>query len=286
MEGCMIAFLGTGLLGSAFVRAARRRGVAVQVWNRSLDKAEPLAADGAVVCPTPAEAVRGASMVHVALSDDAAVDAVLEQALAGLEPGAAIIDHTTTSPTGAAERTRRWHERGFVFLHAPVFMGPQNALDSTGFMLASGDKAKFEDLAPSLRPMTGKLMYLGEGDDRAAAFKLIGNLFLVALTGGLTDAFLLGQATGISPADVASLFDWFNPGAAVPARAQRMRDIHGKPSWTLAMARKDSRLMLEAAARGDKELVVIPAVAALMDQWLATGHAEEDWSVIARDAVT
>jgi 3-hydroxyisobutyrate dehydrogenase len=225
-------------------------------------------------------------MVHIALSDDAAVDSVLEQARPGLQPGTAIIDHTTTSPTGAAERTRRWQELGFVFLHAPVFMGPQNALDSTGFMLASGDKAQFDQVAPMLRPMTGKLMYLGEGADRAAAFKLIGNLFLVAITGGLTDAFMLGQATGISPADVASLFDWFNPGAAVPARARRMRDTEGKASWTLAMARKDSRLMLEAAARADKELVVIPAVAALMDRWLAGGHAEEDWSVIATDAVT
>ena len=165
-------------------------------------------------------------------------------------------------------------------------MGPKNALEGTGSMLVSGDQGLYERLKPSLEPMTGKLVYLGEDPARAAAFKLIGNLFLSAVTGGLVDAFALGKATGIAPADVAEMFDWFNPGAMVPSRAKQISlGRFDKPSWTLAMARKDNRLMMEAAARGEEELTVIPAVAALMDEWIAAGHAHDDWTVIATDAV-
>src|SRR5579871_6697827 len=123
----MIAWLGTGLLGANFVRALRRRGQEVQVWNRSPDKARALEAEGARALEDPAAAVRGAARVHVTLSDDAAVDEVLERAKAGLAKDAVIVDHTTTSPAGTAARAKRWVERGVAFQHAPVFMGPPNA---------------------------------------------------------------------------------------------------------------------------------------------------------------
>jgi 3-hydroxyisobutyrate dehydrogenase len=138
----MIAFYGMGLLGSNFVRALRRRGEEVRVWNRNRERAEPLTKEGAVVVGDPAEAARGARRIHLTLSDDAAVDDVLERVRPGLEPGVVIVDHTTTSPAGTRERAKRWADRGVEFQHAPVFMGPQNALESTGVMLASGDRAR------------------------------------------------------------------------------------------------------------------------------------------------
>src|SRR5512135_1139825 len=116
----MIAFFGTGLLGANFVRALRRRGEAVQVWNRSADKARALEADGARACDTPAEAARGAARIHLTLSDDAAVDDVLERARAGFQPDVVIVDHTTTSPSGTAARAQCWADRGVAFQHAPV----------------------------------------------------------------------------------------------------------------------------------------------------------------------
>src|SRR6185312_7407045 len=103
----MIAWLGTGLLGGNFVRALRRRGEAVQVWNRSAEKARALEESGARACDSPAAAARGAARIHLTLSDDAAVDDVLERAREGFLPGVVIVDHTTTSPTGTAARARR-----------------------------------------------------------------------------------------------------------------------------------------------------------------------------------
>jgi 3-hydroxyisobutyrate dehydrogenase len=282
----MIAFLGTGLLGANFVRALRRRGEAVQVWNRTPEKARALAADGAVACDSPAEAVRGAARVHLALSDDGSVDAVLEQANPGLTPGAALIDHTTTSPAGTAARAARWTGRGFVFQHAPVFMGPVNALEGTGLMLASGDRGRFDRLAPALQAMTGKLTWVGPQEERAAGLKLIGNLFLMAMTTGLIDALALAKAEGIPPAEAGALFDLFNPGAAVPQRMKRILAADwSHPSWELAMARKDARLMLEAAEAGGVALTLIPAIAAAMDAALARGEGQSDWTVLAKGLV-
>ena len=284
----MIAFLGMGLLGSNFTRALRKRGEAVQIWNRSAARARAVATEtGAVAAEDPAAAVRGAGRVHLVLSDDAAVDEVLEKARPGLAPGTPIVDHTTTSSAGAAERVRRWAGRGHPYQHAPVFMGPAQALEAQGVMLASGEKALFDRLEPDLARMTGKLTWVGPEPGKAAAYKLMGNQFLIAITAGLADTFALAKAMGLVPADVEALFGTFNPGPSIPVRLKRIQSgDYSKPSWSLAMARKDARLMLDASAQGGVPLMALPGIAAAMDRWLAAGHGGEDWTVIGKDAVT
>jgi 3-hydroxyisobutyrate dehydrogenase len=280
----VIAFLGTGLLGANFVRALRRRGEAVAVWNRTPEKARAVAAEtGATAHDDPAGAVRGASRIHLTLSDDEAVDGALERARPAIAPDAIVVDHTTTSPAGVGPRVRRWAERGIAFQHAPVFMGPQQALEGSGIMLASGERALFDRLEPELARMTGKLVWVGAEPDRAAGYKLLGNLFLVAITGGLADALSLSRALGLGVPDLEALFSFFNPAGSVPTRLGRLASGGaGGPYWTLAMARKDVRLMTEAAAAGGVALAAIPAIAAQMDRFIARGHAADDWTVIGK----
>jgi 3-hydroxyisobutyrate dehydrogenase len=286
MEAAMIAFLGMGLLGSNFVRALRKRGEQVKVWNRTPEKARPLAEVGAIVCDDLVSAVRGASRVHLVLSDDVAVDEVLERARPGFERDVIIIDHTTTSPTGTHARAKRWAERGVAFQHAPVFMGPLNALESTGVMLASGDRALFDKLEPELSKMTGKLVYRGEDPARAAAFKLLGNSFLMFLTAGFADFFALAKSMGVPGADAASLFKFFNPAVTIDSRLERiLAQKFSDPSWELAMARKDARLMIEETARAGGSLAVLPAIAQLMDKYIERGHSHDDWTVITKDSL-
>ncbi len=282
----MITILGTGLLGSGFARALCRKGEAVRVWNRSPEKARALASIGATPVADAAEAVRGAQRTHVVVSDDAAVDAVLAAAAPGLAPGALVVDHSTTSTAGALARTARWRERGILYQHAPVFMGPQNAAESTGVMLVSGDRELVARVTPLLAPLTGKLVDLGPRVDAAAAHKLLGNLFLLALTAGFTDMLALAQAMNVTPAEVAALFGHFNPGAAVPARFQRVIDAdYEHPTWELGMARKDARLMQAEVDAAGLALTMLPAFAARMDRCLAQGHAHADWTVVAQEFV-
>lgn len=282
----MRAFLGLGLLGGNFARAALARGEAVRVWNRSPEKAEALRELGAVVCADPAEAVRGVSRVHLVLSDDAAVEEVLARAQAGLSEDAIIIDHTTTDALKTRARTLRLREQGRIYQHAPVFMGPQNARDATGLMLISGEASQAEWLRPELERMTGKLWYLGPELERAAAFKLFGNLFLMFITAGLADMFTLAQALSVTPEDAAQLFEHFKPGANLKPRLERMfaRDF-SNASWELGMARKDAGLMLHAAEAGGHPLRSLGTIAANMDALIASGHGRDDWTVLAKEAL-
>jgi 3-hydroxyisobutyrate dehydrogenase len=276
-----------GLLGSNFVRAMINKGAKVGVWNRTPSKAQALEQYGALTFASPAEAVKGADIVHLTLKDDAVVDEILALAAPGLQPGAVIIDHTTTSVEGAIQRTREWKARGYTYLHAPVFMGPPNALESTGYMLVSGDQDVIDRHSPALSKMTGKLINFGAGTGRAAGMKLLGNLFLVAFTTGIADTLTLAKAMHIPFSDLSTLFDAWNPGAMLPARIKRMTSgNYSSPSWELNMARKDTRLFLEEAQKGGVTLAVIPAIAAEMDRWIQKGHGGDDWTVIAKDAVS
>jgi 3-hydroxyisobutyrate dehydrogenase len=279
----MKAFLGMGLLGSNFVRAMLKRSETVQVWNRTTSKAQELEKEGAKAFVQVQDAVKNATEIYLTLKDDAAVDEVLKAAEPGLTPGATIIDHTTTSKEGAIRRTQAWKEKGFTYQHAPVFMGPANALDGTGFILLSGEEAIIGSLTPTLSKMTGKLLFFGTDVGKAAAMKLAGNAFLVCLTAGLKDTLTLSKSLGTSVEDLLTLFNSWNPGAHVQARLQRMTGAdHTQPSWELNMARKDTQLFIDAAQQAGHQLVLMPAIAALMDEFINKGFGNHDWTVIGK----
>ena len=282
----MKAFLGMGLLGSNFVRAMLSRGEQVHVWNRTTSKGMDLEMFGAKAFTNVEDAVKGAEIIHLTLKDDASVDEVLEKASAGFAPGVIIIDHTTTSKEGAIRRTHKWKERGYTYQHAPVFMGPPNALEGTGFMLVSGDEELISKLEPELSIMTGKLLNFGSEVGKAAAMKLVGNSFLVCFTVGIRDTLSLAKALEVPDSDISTLFNSWNPGAQLPARLKRMTsDDFTTPSWELRMARKDTKLFMEAAEKAGRDLALIPAAAALMDKWIEKGYGDNDWTVIAKDVV-
>ena len=282
----MKAFLGMGLLGSNFVRAMRKRGDEVQVWNRTASKAKELEQYGAKAFDNVADAVKGAEIIHITLKDDASVDEVLQAASANLKPGAIIIDHTTTSQEGAIGRTKQWKEKGLFYQHAPVFMGPVNALESTGVMLLSGDEQLIRKVEPELSKMTGKILQFGSQPGKAAGMKLVGNAFLVCFTAGIRDTLCLAKSLDITVPELFSLFDSWNPGAMLPGRLKRMTSgDYSEASWTLNMARKDTALFLESAEKSKIDLAVIPSIAKLMDECIKNGYGNHDWTVIAKDCI-
>ncbi len=283
----MIAFLGMGLLGSNFVSALRKRELPVHIWNRSYEKAELLLPTGAVVHKTAAEAVAGANFVHLTLKDDQSVEEVLQTIANQLQPGTIIIDHTTTSVAGARERTKKWKEKGLTYVHAPVFMGPQNALEATGYMLISEDADVVSAVEPHLKAMTGHLLRLGPDTGKAAALKLIGNSFLVGFTGAIADTLSLAKALQIPSDDVVQLFQEWNPGNALLGRIKKITDAQfHKPTWELNMARKDTELFLRATQDAGIPLTVLPAIAMEMDRLIENGRGQDDWTVIAESAIS
>jgi 3-hydroxyisobutyrate dehydrogenase len=280
----MIAFLGTGLLGANFTRALLKKGEKVQVWNRSSEKAKALEAYGAKAFDQVIDAVKGANRIHLTLSDDQAVDEVLGKASAGFDPAVIIIDHTTTSSPGAAKRSTYWKKKGYTYIHAPVFMGPPNALEGTGVMLVSGDQQVVKILEPELSRMTGKLVNLGEQPEKAASIKLLGNLFHISLTGGIADLITLAGSLNVPTSELGTLLEMLNPAVVAQGRLRKITsNTFDQPSWELSMARKDARLMIEQANSTHKTLMVVPAVAKKMDAWLVKGHGKDDWTIISKD---
>lgn len=278
-----IAILGTGLLGSGFAEAAAVRGDSVVVWNRSPEKARKLESFGIRVADTPAAAVAGAARAHIVLRDDAVVDAVLEAARSGLAPNAVVLDHTTTLPALTAVRVPKLNASGVRFLHCPVFMGPAAARAGEGVMMAAGPAALFDEVKGELAHMTGRVEYLGERPDAAACYKLFGNTLIIGIGAILADVFTIAKASGISATDSLKLLDFFNPAATIPLRGRNMAKGDFTPSFELAMARKDVRLMIETA--GSAPLCALPAIAARMDALIAAGHGADDVGVIAVDAL-
>jgi 3-hydroxyisobutyrate dehydrogenase-like beta-hydroxyacid dehydrogenase len=277
-----IAWLGTGLLGSGFVAAALGRKDTVRVWNRTRGKAEALAKDGAFVAATPAEAVAGAERVHLCLSDDAAVDGVIDALLAVPGFQGPIVDHTTVTPAGAKRRAQRLADRGIGFLSCPVFMGPSNAREATGRMLCAGPAALVDLLAPALKQMTGELALLGDDVTRPTALKLVGNAMIIGVVGVVADALAVGTSAGLPPAEVLKFATGFNLAGIVSMRAARIERGDYTASFELSMARKDVRLMQETAQAG---LSVLPGLAERMDALLEAGHGAKDLAALAIETI-
>ncbi len=274
-----IAFLGTGLLGrGSSPRPRRSRGEQVRAWNRSSAKATALEGFGIRAAETVLEAVEGAERVHIMVADDAAVDGVLDAAGEALG-SALIVDHSTTSPAGTVARAKRLEARGIAFLHAPVFMTPKMCREAGGLMLAAGSQATFARAEGALRPMTGRLDYLGERRDLAAANKLFGNAMIIAICGGLADVYTAMAGARHRCDRRARALRPVQPRrrAHVPGAAMANGDY--TPTFELTMARKDARLIIETAH--GRELAVLPAIARRMDVLIERGFGAHDMGVLA-----
>lgn len=281
-----IAVLGTGLLGAGFARNLLRQGHQVVVWNRTASRTEPLVQAGATAASTPAEAVRGAERVHLVLTADDVVEAVIDSAREGLSDGAWVIDHSTNAPARVADRYASLRAEGVRYVPAPVFMSPANANDGTGLMLLAATEADAAELVPVLDTMTGSVWHVGERPDLAAVYKIMGNGVLVSVAALMGDLYTIGQQNNLSPQQVDALFEHFRLGSIFPRTGGRVQKASSMDtSFALTMARKDVGLMVDAAG-GREGLTLLPAVADVMDAGIAQGRGDRDFALQAWPART
>lgn len=271
------------MLGGALAEAAARRGDRVVAWNRTLDKARALEAFGVRVANTPADAARDAERIHLILKDDGVVEDVIAALRPGLDPRTIIVDHTTTQPTLTAARATRLNAEGVRYIHCPVFIGPAAARKGEGTIMASGPRELFDEIHDGLSSMGERVEYLGERPDLAAVLKLCGNAYIIGSSALIADVFAVGSGAGVASADVARVFEFFNPSAIFSGRAKNMSAKNYTASFELTMARKDLRLMLETS---DRPLATLPGIAARIDTLVEHGHGADDLAVIGRDSVS
>ncbi len=276
-----VAVLGMGLLGSGFAEGLLTRGgTTVTVWNRTRARAEAMTAFGATVADTPADAVRGASRVHLVLLDDDTVDAVIAELRPGLAPDAVIVDHTTTQPARTAARAAALAAEGIAYLHAPVMMGPPAARKAMGMMLLAGPQSLVDRVRDGLTAMTGELWYVGERPDLAAAYKLVGNGMLLGMVGLAADVMHMMDAANVPRAGALEMISKINFNGGMGLRGTMMRDREFHTNFALTVARKDLRLMTETA--NDAPMPMLHALAAHMDAALELGLGAEDFAILGR----
>jgi len=276
-----VAVLGLGLLGAGFAEGLLRRGGHdVVVWNRTRTKAEPLLAMGAIWADTPAEAIERAERVHLVLLDDDVVDATIAEFAHALDPATVVVDHSTTRPDRTAARAAALDAAGQQYLHAPVMMGPGAARDAKGMMLVAGPSERFARVKDGLTAMTGELWYVGERPDLAATYKLFGNATILSLVGVVADVMRLADATGVDRAGALQMVSKLNLNGGIGMRGPMMVSGNYEPQFTLGVARKDLRLMLETA--GGEQTPMLRALAMRMDELLADGNAHSDVAVLGK----
>jgi 2-hydroxy-3-oxopropionate reductase len=193
-----IAFIGTGLMGGPMARRLLGAGFTVKVWNRSVEKAEALVADGAVVAASPAEAATGADIVVTMLSDGKAVGEVLFDTglAAALAKGAVVIDSSSIAPPIARDHAAKLQAMGIHHVDAPVSGGVPGATAGTLAIMAGGDEELVLSLNDIFAPM-GRLTYVGPSG--AGQLCKLANQQIVAVTiGAVAEAMMLVEAGGAS----------------------------------------------------------------------------------------
>ena len=239
------------------------------VWNRTPARAAPLAARGAAVAATPAEAARGAEAVITMVADPQALRDVTDGetgVAAGIAPGATLIQMSTVAP-GDIARLASLLPHGPELLDAPVLGSLSEVESGTLRIFAGGQPEALRRCTPLLSTL-GEVVPVGPIGSGTAA-KLVANSTLFGVLAVLGEALALADGLGLAR-DVA-----FEVLAATPlaAQAERRRPSiesgEYPPRFALSLARKDAGLIADAAAASAAELPVAAAVRG----WLA--RAEE-----------
>ncbi|MFL5820221.1 MAG: NAD(P)-dependent oxidoreductase [Solirubrobacteraceae bacterium] len=278
-----IAVLGTGRMGAPIARNLLAAGFEVSVWNRTAERAAPLAADGARQSSSPAEAAEGADVTLTMLTNgDAVNDAMAgpEGVLASLRPGSAWIQMATIGEEWTARLAALATENEVEFVDAPVSGSDVPARERQLIVLASGPEAIREQVQPIFDAISRKTIWLGPGGN-GTRLKLVLNDWLASLTEGMAETMALTEALGIEPELFIEAIDGGplgSPYAVTKARAALAGDLD--PGFALRLAFKDVGLALDAARERDLELPITEAISRRWQLAIADGHADEDISAV------
>ncbi len=243
-----IALLGTGLMGLPMARRLCRAGHEVAAWNRTRAKCEPLAADGAVVCATAAEAAGSADIVISMLENGAVVrDVLFNQGVAeAMRRGTLFIDMASIQPREARDHAARLGAGGVACLDAPVSGGTVGAENGTLAIMAGGTPADFERAAPVFQ-VFGRATHVGPHG--AGQLAKLANQMIVGITiGAVAEALLLCAKGGADMGKVReAITGGFADSRILQLHGQRMVERDFAPRGRMTVQLKDMRNALATA---------------------------------------
>lgn len=273
-----VALLGTGTMGAPMAHNIARSGLPLRVWNRSPEKARPLAGVGATVAPTPADAVRGADIVVTMLFDAASVEETIQECRDGLAPGTIWLQQTTVGVDGADRLAALAKDLDLVFVDAPVLGTRKPAEDGALVVLASGPEEVRDRLEPVFEAIGSRTSWVGAAG-AGSRLKLAANAWVLTVVEGIAESLALTRALGLDP----QLFLDAVKGGAMDAPYVQMKGssmLAGDftPSFGLDGAAKDADLIVAAAREAGVDLAVVRAARDHIARALAAGHGDKDIS--------
>jgi 2-hydroxy-3-oxopropionate reductase len=275
-----IAFLGIGLMGAPMAERLVAAGHDLVLWNRTAAKAEAIA--GARGAPSPAMAAHDASMLITMLETGPVVETVLfgrDGAAAALNPGALIIDMSSSPPPLARDHAQRFAARGIGYLDAPVSGGVVGARAGTLAIMAGGSAADFTRAQPIFAGLGRSTLVGPAGSGQLAKCC---NQAIVAITiGAVAEALLLAAASGADPAAVReALMGGFADSRILALHGQRMIERNFVPGGRARVQLKDQDTILAAARDAKLRLPLSECVTTLYRDLVARGGGELDQNAL------
>ena len=277
-----LGWLGTGRMGAQLARRLLGSGHDVSVYNRTLAKAQPLAAHGAKVVDSAAD-LAGCEIVFVMVgTSEDLIDAVLgaDGLLSGPAAPSILVDCSTVSAEASAQVRAEAAARGTALLAAPVMGNPRVARAGMLTLAVSGPRAAFDDAEPYLSLLGAGATYVGPGE-LARIVKLCHNLFLGTVAQSMAEITVLAEKSGISrqaflacinSSVMGSLFTRYKTPAYV--------NLDFTPTFTAALLRKDFDLGLAAAREREVPLPVASLVHQIVQGLVGRGHGGQDFAAL------
>jgi 3-hydroxyisobutyrate dehydrogenase-like beta-hydroxyacid dehydrogenase len=273
-----LTLLGAGAMGTALARAWLAAGHPVTVWNRTPARAGALAAEGAAVAASAAEAVAANRLVVACLLDDASVGEALEDAdLTGRD----LVNLTTGTPEDGRTRAAWAEARGARFLDGGIMAIPPmiGIPESGGYVFYSGSRDVFEEHRDTLAAPTGA-RYVGTDPGFAALHDVALLSAMSGLFAGITHAFALIRREDISPKDFAPLLtSWLTamtPSAHRTAEQLVSGDYTTGVVSNLAMQSAGNATLLRTAEEQGVSAELLTPYMELMARHVADGHGDHD----------
>ena len=281
-----VAVLGTGIMGAPMARNLANAGFDVRAWNRTIEKAQPLADDGVSVRDTARGAADGADFVLTMLADIDAVTSVInaDDGPFGDDESPIWLQMSTVGLEGTEMLSAFAADRGLRFVDAPVLGTRQPAEKGALTVLASGDDALQGRVQPVFDAVGSRTLWLGAAG-QGSRLKLVVNSWVLALTSATAEAVALAQALGIDPQQFLDTIEG-GPLDVQYAHVKGGAMIRGEfpPAFPVDGAAKDARLIVEAAAGAGVQVRVADAVAAQMQAAADAGYGRDDmaavWNVV------
>ena len=275
-----IAFMGLGRMGRLMAARLIEAGHHVTVWNRTKERTEPVAEQGADVAGTPREAVEGAEVAITMLADERALrDVVLgaDGAAAGLEPGSMLVEMSTVGPEAVRE-LRGALPDAVELLDAPVLGSLPQAESGELKIFVGGDRAAFERIRPVLDAMGTPRLVGGPG--AGASLKLVVNSTLGAVMTAVGEALALGRSLGVDEEAALETLAGSYVGGVVRSKRHLIEGGEGDVHFALGLAAKDLRLVTQAAERAGIRLRSAEANRLTFEEAVDEGLADADYGAV------